>query len=142
MAKAERLRLARLQRLERIRALAKQTAMAEAAEAESTLAQLQALSERTEKLAAAYAGPQEAATGWSLRQWGSFAAGLRTVHAATLRDAEFARGVADAKLQALGKAERSRQAVEDRAERQAQSMVRDRNQPQIGARRKSGTGLE
>lgn len=142
MAATELRRLARLQRLERIRAIAKQAALAEAAEAEGTLAQLHALSERTALLADAYGGAGGAANGWALRQWGSFAQGLHQVHAATVRDAERARDIADAKHQALGAAERSRMAAEDRAEAERRNLARKRAAPQIGARRPTGTGLE
>ncbi|MCK9542292.1 MAG: hypothetical protein M0R03_09725 [Novosphingobium sp.] len=140
--KAERARLARLQRLERIRAIAKQAAAGEAARAESTLAQLEALAARTARLAGDYAGPGSAADGWALRQWGDFSGGLYRVHAATLDDAERARAFADEKQGALARAERSRAAVEERADRQAERVARGKETPALGGRRRSGTELD
>lgn len=140
--KAERDRLRRLHRLERVRAIAKQTAAAEAAQAEGTLAQLEALAERTRQLAAEYAARIEAHDGASLRQLASFAGGLRGIYASTASDAATARRIADHKQQVLGQAERRRAAVEERAERQARVVARAGESPALGARKKFGTGLE
>jgi hypothetical protein len=140
--KAERARLKRLQRLERVRDIAKQAAAAEAAQAESTLAQLQSLAERTRLLAADYASRSEARDGAALHQANRFAGGLQQVYATTAGDAERARHVADGKLEALGQAERSRAAVEDRAERQARRIDQHAQLPSLGTRRGFGTPLE
>lgn len=140
--KAERDRLKRLQRLERVRAIAKQAAMVEAAEAESTLAQLHALAERTRLLAADYAGRNEARDGAALRHAGSFARGLHQVYQATAGDAQRARAVADGKMVALGQAERSRAAVEERADRQARHIAKGVETPALGTRKGFGTDLE
>jgi hypothetical protein len=140
--KAERARLARLQRLERVRAIAKQTAAAEAAQAEGTLAQLEALAERTRLLAAEYAARSEAQDGASLQQVARFAGGLRGIYASTANDAATARRIADHKQQALGQAERRRAVVEERAERQARIVAKAGETPALGGRRKFGTGLE
>jgi hypothetical protein len=140
--KAERARLARLQRLERVRALAKQSAAAEAAQAEGTLAQLEALAERTRALATEYAMRIEVPDGAALQQLRRFAGGLQGIHANTTSDAANARRIADLKQQALGQAERRRAAVEERAERQARLIAKSGEVPVLGARRKSGTGLE
>jgi hypothetical protein len=140
--KAERARLARLQRLERVRDIAKQTAAAEAAQAEGTLAQLEALAERTRRMAAEYAARVGVHDGASLRQLDSFARGLQGISANTANDAATARRIADFKLEALGQAERRRAAVEERAERQSRVIARVSETPALGARRKTGTGLE
>lgn len=139
---AERQRLARLQRLERVRAIAKQAAAAEAAQAESTLAQLQALAERTRLLVADYATRQTALDGASLQQLSRFAGNLQGIADQTRQDALRAQSLADAKQAALGAAERRRAAVEDRAERQSKAMARASEKPVLGSRRGIGTGLE
>ena len=130
--KAERQRIALLKRLERVRSIAKQTAAAEAAQAESTLAQLEALSERSRLLAAEYAARGEARDGAALGQSGRFAGALQDVAMATVSDASQARALADAKLAVLAEAERRRSAVEDRIVARLRAL----------ARRTVGTGLE
>jgi hypothetical protein len=140
--KAERARLARLNRLERVRAIAKQSAAAEAAQAEGTLAQLEALAERTRRLAAEYAARIEVRDGAALQQLARFAGGLQGIYVNTASDAATARRIADHKQQALGQAERRRAAVEERAERQARVVAKAGEVPALGARRKFGTGLE
>jgi hypothetical protein len=140
--KAERARLARLQRLERVRDIAKQAAAAEAAQAEGTLAQLEALAERTRQMAAEYAARAGVHDGASLQQLDSFARGLQGISANTANDAANARRIADFKLEALGLAERRRAAVEERAERQSRAITRGSETPALGARRKTGMGLE
>lgn len=140
--KAERARLARLHRLERIRAIAKQAAAAEAAQAESTLSQLEALAERTRRMAQDYAargGLQDAA---ALQQMVRFAGGLQGIAASTTGDAARARQVADAKLADLGRAERQRAVVEERAGKQAQAIAKAAERPVLGSRRATGTDLE
>ncbi len=141
--KAERARLKRLQRLERIRAIAKQTAAAEAAQAEGTLAQLMALAERTRRLADEYgAVGKDVADGWMLSQHRRFGSGLQTVRASTSRDAEAARVTADEKLAELGRAERRRAAVEERADAQERAMSKAGTAMPHGARRGFGTLLD
>ena len=140
--KAERARLKRLQRLERVRAIAKQTAASEAAAAESTLAQLESLAERTRSLAADYAARGEQADGAALTQIVRFAGGLREIHARTMDDAGRARDLADGKLAALGKAERRRAAVEDRASAAARVIGRTAQPPALASRRGFGTELD
>ena len=139
---AERARLKRLHRLERVRAIAKQTLAAEAAQAEGTLAQLETLASRTQRLALDYSGRQDLGDGLELRQLGQFTAGLQGISAATRSDADQARLSADRKLQELALAERSRAAVEDRANQQARSISSGSVPAAIGARRGFGTGLE
>lgn len=140
--KAERARLARLHRLERFRDIAKQTAAAEAAQAEGTLAQLEALARRTQQLAAEYASRTEVVDGAALQLLSRFAGGLQGISANTANDAATARRIADFKQEALGQAERRRAVVEERAERQARLIARAGESPALGARRKFGTGLE
>lgn len=135
-------RLKRLQRLEKVRDIAKQAAAAEAARAESTLSQLEALAERTRRLAADYAGRSEARDAAALQQLGRFAGGLQGLVASTGRDAERARQLADVRQQELGQAERRRAAVEDRAERQRQVIAKAAETPVLGSRRGFGTPLE
>lgn len=135
-------RLHRLQRLEKVRAIARQSAARASAEAESTLAQLEALSLRTGSLVADYAARGDAADGGELRHLATFRAGLGQVSAATRADTERARGHADLRQQALAEAERLRQAAEDRARAEALALARQSAAPPLGARRQLGTGLE
>ena len=139
---ADRARLKRLHRLERVRAIAKQTLAAEAAQAEGTLAQLETLASRTQRLALDYSGRQDLGDGLELRQLGQFTAGLQGISAATRSDADQARCAADRKHQALALAERSRAAAEDRASKQARSIASRSAPAAIGSRRGFGTGLE
>lgn len=138
----EKKRLVRLQRLETIRAIAKQTAASEAAQAENTLAQLRALSERTRHLATEYASRREATDGFALIHNGRFAGGLQALSRTTDGDALRAQSIADAKQQLLVAAERRRAAVEDRVVVQRQRIAKAAEQPILGRRKGSGTGLE
>lgn len=138
----DRKRLIRLQRLEKVRAVARQAAMAEAARAESTLAQLEALAERTRTLAEGYARRSESADGHALRQIGRFAQGLHGIAATTASDTQRARLRADARMAELGLAERRRAAVAERAEAQARALAKAAETPVLGARRAIGTPLE
>lgn len=140
--KAERSRLARLQRLERVGAIAKQAAAGEAAQAEGALAQLEALAERTRRLAEDYARRGEAADGAALRQLLGFAGNLQGISASTAHDAAQARLHADAKHAQLALAERRRAAVETRADLQAQRIAKGKSALAAGRRRGFGTGLE
>lgn len=142
MMKTQCVRLLRLRRLERIRTIAKQTAAREAAEAESTLAQLEALAHRTQRLAAEYTARTEARDGADLQQLGRFAGGLQGVASSTSSDAAKARSLADAKLAQLGLAERRRAAVEDRAIRQSREAAKQNNLPDLCSRKRLGTSLE
>lgn len=139
---AERARLKRLQRLEKVRAMAKQAAAQESARAESTLAQLEALADRTRRMAGDYAARRDFRDGLELRQLGQFVAGLNAITATTAGDAVNAKALADRKQLALAQAERSRAAVEDRA-KAGQRALAQRGQPQVlGARKAVGTPLE
>src|ERR1700741_841245 len=104
--KAERDRLKRLNRLERVRDIAKQTAAAEAAQAEGTLAQLEALAERTRRMAEEYAARIGAQDGHARRQANSSARVLGGFSTNTPNAAANARRIADFKMQALSQAER------------------------------------
>ncbi len=138
----DRARLLRLQRLERLRAYARQAAALESAQAESTLAQLEALAMRTRQLAANYTQRSEARDGAALQQLTRFASGLQGISASTSGDAMQARRLADTKLAALAAAERRRAAAQDRADDQARSLARPGEEPAGSSRRPLGTGLE
>jgi len=135
-------KLARLRRLEKLRSIAKQTAAAEAAQAESTLSQLRSLSGRTRQLASDYAARREAADGDSLRHVGRFVGGLQALSRTTDGDALRAQSIADAKQQALSEAERRRAAIEERAALQQKRIAGQARQPVLSARKASGTDLE
>lgn len=139
---ADKKKLARLKRLEKIRAIAKQTAATEAAQAESTLAQLRTLSDRTRVLAADYANRRDADDGAALHQVGNFVSGLQSLSRATDGDALRAQSIADAKQQVLVAAERRRAAIEERVAVQTHRITKAAEQPALGSRRGSGTGLE
>lgn len=139
---ADRKRLARLHRLERVRAMAKQTAATAAAEAEGTLAQLEALAARTGNMAADYAGRSDAVDGAGLIQIGKFAAGLKGITDSTLADAARARTIADSRQLELAAAERRRAAVEERAIREARDIAARKQAPVLGSRKGIGTDLE
>lgn len=138
----ERRRLARLRRLEKVRAIAKQTAISAAAEAEGTLAQLQALALRSGQLAADYAGRSDAGDGLHLQNIGRFALGLQAVSARTLSDAARARTIADVRQQELAQAERRRAAAEERAVQAAGALAARADEPALGKRRSHGTKLD
>lgn len=140
--KEARKRLERLRRLEKVRAIARQTAAAEAAQAESTLAQLRTLSERTRQLAADYAGRRSATDGASLHQIGRFVSGLQALSRTTEGDAHRAHAIADAKQKHLAEAERRRAAIEERATLQERMIAKMGAPVALGARRPSGTELE
>jgi len=140
--RAEAARLRRLHRLEKVRAIARQAAALEAAQAEGTLAQLQALAERTARMADAYGSREGVTSAHELRQTGSFVAGLRGISANTADDALRARDHANRKQQALAEAERARSAVEDRALAEARRLAQRRQTLALGARRTVGTALE
>lgn len=132
----------RLRRLEKVRDIAKQAAAREAAEAESTLAQLDILAARTGQLIGSYAARTDAADAGALRLLTSFRTNLAGVGEATRTDASRARALADSKLASLAAAERSRQAVEDRAKSAADAIDQAASPVAQGARRSLGTGLE
>ncbi len=134
--------LLRLRRLEKVRAIAKDAAAREAAEAESTLAQLETLAARTGQLIGSYAARTDATDAGALRLLASFRTNLAGVGEATRADAQRARTFADTKLASLAAAERSRQAVEDRAKSTAEAIDQAASPVAQGARRSLGTGLE
>jgi hypothetical protein len=134
--------LRRLQRLEKLRAMAKQAAATEAAEAEGTLVQLLALSERTGLLVEDYRKRGAPDDALALRQRLRFTAGLDRIAASTRQDAILARDFADRKQADLACAERRRAAVEDRARQAERDLATGRTAPVLGARRALGTGVE
>ncbi len=139
---ADAARVRRLQRLELVRAFAKQAAALEAAQAEGTLTQLEALAARTGAMADDYRGRTGFSDGLELRQQGGFVAGLGVITAATQGDAAQARALADHKQQELALAERRRAAVEDRAKAGQRALAQRSVRPVLGGRRPVGTDLE
>lgn len=139
---SEARRLKRLHRLEKIRAIAKHEAALAAARAEGTLAQLEALAERTRKMVDDYQDHTRMSDGLELRQIGQFVSGLIGISATTSGDAAQARALADRKQEELALAERRRAAVEDRAQAAARAIEQRRAPQSLGARRAVGTGLE
>ena len=140
--RADQRRLMRLQRLETVRGIAKMTAARESAEAESTLTQLELLAARTGRLVADYANRADATTGSQLRQLSLFRERLDGVSKSANADAGRAKATADIKMALLAEAERSRQAVEDRAKSEAQAISQKSQDMPLGARRGFGTTLE
>ena len=140
--RAEAARVRRLLRLEQVRALAKQAAARDAAQAEGTLSQLEALAARTGAMADDYRGRTGPSDGLALRQLSSFVSGLGGITSATRGEAVQARAVADHKQQELAQAERRRAAVEDRARAGALALAQRAALPVLGARRAVGTDLE
>lgn len=140
--KQARQRLERLRRLEKIRAIAKQTAAAEAAQAESTLTQLRALSDRTRRLASDYANRREVPDGAALMHLNRFVGGLHALSKTTDGDALRAQSIADAKQRLLAEAERRRAAIEERAELQVRLIAKAAEQPVLISRKGNGTNLE
>ncbi len=138
----EAARLKRLHRLERIRALAKQDALRAAAEAEGHLTQLNALAERTARIAADYRARRDCQTGAELARLGGFVAGIAAIGTATVRDAVAARDLADQRQQDLARAERSRAAAEDRFRTELQAQAQRAKAPALSARKAIGTALE
>ena len=120
--KAERDKLKRLQRLEKLRGIAKQAAVSEAARAESTLAQLNSLAERTRALRNDYAARTDMRDGADLSRMVRFVAGLQGIATTTDADVRRAHVLADRRQAELASAERRRAAVEDRAAEQARAM--------------------
>lgn len=135
-------RVRRLQRLEKVRSIAKQAAALEAAQAEGTLTQLNALAARTQAMAEEYRGRSAIRDGLALRQLAQFVTGLSGVSAATQGDAAQARIVADRKQQDLALAERRRATVEDRAKAGLRAIASRSGDRPAGSRRTIGTGLE
>lgn len=140
--KEEQKRLTRLRRLEKIRSIAKQTAALESAQAESTLTQLRALSERTRQMATDYASRREMHDGAALHQVGRFVSGLQTLTRTTDGDALRAQSIADAKQRLLAEAERRRAAIEERALLQERMIAKAGQTPALGSRKGSGTDLD
>lgn len=133
---AEEQRLKRLRRLQKVRAIAKQTLVAETAQAEGTLAQLTALTDRTRKLAEDYATRSDAIDGQALRQNARFVSGLYRIAASAGLDANNARVHADRKLAELAAAERRRAAVEQRADNEERAIAKKAESPASAARKR------
>lgn len=124
MSTADRNKLKRLRRLERLRGIARQTALAEAARAEATLAQVSNLEARTAALIDAYRLRRNARDGSELSQTQQFIAGLTRIADQTAADLVRAREAADARAAEAAEAERRRAAVDDRIEAARQRIAR------------------
>ncbi|WP_298288196.1 hypothetical protein [Novosphingobium sp.] len=121
---ADRAKLKRLRRLERLRAITRQTALGEAAKAETTLAQVITLEARTAALITAYAARRDAIDGGELQRMQQFIAGLTRIADTTAGDLARARSHADARAAEAAEAERRRAAVEDRVSATQQRIAR------------------
>lgn len=120
----DKAKLKRLRRLERLRGIARQTALAEAAKAETTLAQVSNLEARTAALIEAYRLRRDAHTGQDLIQSRQFIAGLTRIADQTAADLVRAREAADARAAEAAEAERRRAAVDERIEAARQRLAR------------------
>lgn len=117
-------KLKRLRRLERLRAITRQTALGEAAKAETALAQVAALGTRTAGLIAAYGARRDTTDAAELQHMRGFLAGLNRIAETTAADLARARTHADARTAEAAAAERQRAAVEDRVTATAQAIAR------------------
>jgi hypothetical protein len=125
--KAERARLTRLKRLEKLRAIARQNALAEAGKAETRLAGLETLGQRTATLITGYATRTDAQCGADLVRQRIYLGELQSMATRTAADIARARDHADARGAQAAAAERSRAAVETRIEATAQRIARHTN---------------
>lgn len=130
---ADKTKLKRLRRLERLRDIARQTALAEAARAEQTLAQVTHLEARTAALIGAYRLRRDARDGADLRQTQQFIAGLTRMAETTAQDLVRARAAADARAAEAAEAERRRAAVDERIEAARQRIARKAAEQAQGA---------
>lgn len=121
---AERAKLKRLGRLERLRAITRQTALGEAAKAETTLAQVANLEARTAALIAAYTARRDVSDASDLQRMQQFVGGLTRIAETTAGDLVRARTHADARAAEAAEAERRRAAVEDRMSATQQRIAR------------------
>ncbi len=138
----DRAQLKRLQRLARVREIAKREAVAQAAEAESTLAQLNRLSDHVGRLAGQYTAAPGGSDGHSLRQQHLFITELSGLGARTTEDAARARDAADARQADLAGAERRYSVVSDHSARIQRALSGTGSDPALCARRGFGTDRE
>lgn len=134
--KAERQRLGRLQRLEKLRDIARHNALAESGKAETRLASLELLQQRTNTLITGYALRIDAQCGADLVRQRIYLGELQRMVGRNETDVSRARDQADARAAEAAAAERSRAAVEARAQASAEAIARhDRAATQpLGAR--------
>lgn len=121
---ADTSKLKRLRRLERLRAITRQTALGEAAKAETTLAQMITLEMRTAALITAYSARRDASEAAELQRMQQFVGGLTRIADTTAGDLARARSQADARAAEAAEAERRRAAVEDRVSATQQRIAR------------------
>jgi hypothetical protein len=124
MSSADKTKLKRLRRLERLRDIARQSALAEAARAEATLAQVANLKARTAALIDAYRMRRDAHDGAELRQTQQFVSGLTRLADSAAADLVRARAAADTRAAEAAEAERRRAAVDERIEAARQRIAR------------------
>lgn len=143
---ADRSKLKRLRRLERLRAITRQTALGEAAKAETTLAQVITLEARTAALITAYSARRDANDAGELQRMQQFIGGLTRIADTTAGDLARARSHADARAAEAAEAERRRAAVEERVSATQQRIARKAAEgatpASAAARGPVGTALE
>src|SRR5262249_5993878 len=121
---SDRARLTRLRRIERVRAVAKEMKLAEAAQAESTLSQLQALATRTRAMAAGYSQRADPGDALQLSSILPFSHPLPPISDKVAADMIAAKAFAARLGQDVSAAGRRRATAEDRANQQEAAMNR------------------
>lgn len=117
-------RLERLARLGRVREVERQRAAGEAAASGSQHDRLHALARRSSDLAQSYAAREDALDGAGLAVLFSFRSELNDLTKRASGDAENARIMAERARLALNAAQRRRDLVDDRLEREKQAAIR------------------
>lgn len=139
--KSEQAHVTRLWRLEKVRSIARQSAVQNAADAESVLAQLHDLAARTRRIAEDYTSRRDMADGSDLQRIGSFVSGLQVIAGSTACDAHRAKAIADARQSDLSAAERRRAAAEDRARRAEGALAKSAEKPVLVGKKSSAAGF-
>lgn len=117
-------RLNRLRRIERVRAVSKEMKLAEAAQAESTLTQLQTLATRTRAMADGYARRADPEDALQLSSILTFSHSLQAISGKVSADVVVAKAYADRMSQDVAAAERRRVTAQDRANQHEAAMSR------------------
>jgi hypothetical protein len=117
-------RLTRLRRIERIRAVSKEMTLAEAAQAESTLNQLETLATRTRAMAEGYARRDDPEDAHQLSSILTFSQSLQSISDKVAADIIAAKAYADRLGQDVTAAERRRATAQDRANQHEAAMSR------------------
>ena len=127
-------------RLERMREIAKQSSLVELAQAERTLAQIELLSVRVNRLAGAYTERKDARDGYTLGQQNRFSNAIGLVSRETAANASGARAIADRKQLDLEECEKRRSSVEDVRTRAVHALEKVKETPQMAKARRSWHG--